>query len=170
MTTVDITTLNEDDWQEYRVIRLQSLQDSPDSFGSTHEREIQFSKQEWQSRICSNQPTTQSMLWAAAVEKKLIGLLSMVIHSSSSSTASLYQMWVAPEYREIGAGTALINRAIQTAMEKDAENVSLSVTTTNTDAISLYKKLGFVETGFSEPLREGSTLESMTMNLKINAG
>jgi len=51
MSNFEIKSLSECDWREYKTIRLESLQDSPDSFGSTYEREISFSPEQWKSRL-----------------------------------------------------------------------------------------------------------------------
>lgn len=169
MTKFRIYTLEQSDWREYKAIRLQSLIDSPDSFGSTYEREIAFTEEQWKSRLRSKRDNINSILWVAASEKELIGLLSMVINLSNPGHASLYQMWVGPEYRKIGVGTALLNRAMKEAINLSVDSIYLSVTTTNTDAISIYSKKGFAETGRTEPLREGSDLASQIMKLTPDA-
>ncbi|MES2626887.1 MAG: hypothetical protein V4628_16495 [Pseudomonadota bacterium] len=51
MNNVNIRVLQEDDWQLYKLLRLSALQESPDSFGSTYEREFGFPDDEWISRL-----------------------------------------------------------------------------------------------------------------------
>lgn len=80
----------------------------------------------------------------------------------------LLQMWVAPDYRGLGIGMALVDRIKNWAYKKDVENLVLSVTTINTGAIALYKKLGFYRAGDSEQLRVGSKLKSQTMEITLN--
>lgn len=169
MNKYRIYTLDESDWREYKAIRLESLRDSPDSFGSTYEREIAFTEKQWKSRLRSKKDNVNSILWVAAAEKDLIGLLSMVLNLSNPGRASLYQMWVGPAYRKIGVGTALLNLAMDEATHLSVDSIYLSVTTSNTDAISIYSKKGFAETGSTELLREGSDLESQIMKLSLGA-
>ena len=49
MSEVRHTT--EDDWDLWRAIRLRSLRDSPDAFGSTYEREVDFAETDWRERL-----------------------------------------------------------------------------------------------------------------------
>ena len=156
MSNFEIKRLSECDWREYNSIRLESLQDSPDSFGSTYEQEISFSPKRWQS-LLKIDPAFHHALAIAAVENEtFIGLLSSVIHARDASNAHLYQMWVSPKYRGSGVGTALIDRVRTWALERNIVELELSVTTTNLDAISLYRSIGFAPTGIFERLREGS--------------
>ena len=51
MGKIDIKVLTELDWESYKSLRLASLNDSPDSFGSTLTREAAFSDAEWKGRL-----------------------------------------------------------------------------------------------------------------------
>ncbi|MDP2284085.1 MAG: hypothetical protein Q8L06_08090, partial [Pseudohongiella sp.] len=50
-TTPNIRPLTPSDWQRYKSIRLRSLENSPDAFGSTFERELTLTDEEWQARV-----------------------------------------------------------------------------------------------------------------------
>ena len=54
---------------------------------------------------------------------------------------------VAPQYRRLGVGSAVVNRLLQTAKEKEMIGVTLEVRVSNAAAKALYEKHGFVSTG-----------------------
>jgi [ribosomal protein S18]-alanine N-acetyltransferase len=61
---------------------------------------------------------------------------------------------VREEHRGRGLGKLLVERVLRECRERGAEYVSLEVRPSNTAAISLYRKLGFVETGLRKKYYE----------------
>ncbi len=72
-------------------------------------------------------------------------------------------MWVAQETRRAGVGTALIGSVEDWARTAGYQRIGLGVTTTNTSAIRVYERSGFVDIGERHPLREGSDLTIQIM-------
>jgi ribosomal protein S18 acetylase RimI-like enzyme len=63
-------------------------------------------------------------------------------------------MGVRSEYRGRGLGTALLRAAIEVAREKGLERIELEVFASNTPAIELYRKHGFVTEGVKRNARK----------------
>lgn len=168
MTEYFIKELAESDWLQYKAIRLRSLQDSPDSFGSTYERESAFQTEQWISRLKVPPSARDAVMLVAVVGGKYVGLVSCVTKCSAAHSATLYQMWVAPEYRKDGIGRALLEEACRWSIGQNVSHLSLSVSTTNVAAISLYSSIGFEPTGEVELLRPGSDIESQTMEALLD--
>jgi ribosomal protein S18 acetylase RimI-like enzyme len=63
-------------------------------------------------------------------------------------------MGVLQPYRKLGVGQKLISRTIQRAEEKGLERVELQVFSSNTAAIRLYEKVGFVTEGIKKKARK----------------
>jgi ribosomal protein S18 acetylase RimI-like enzyme len=61
----------------------------------------------------------------------------------------LISMWVSPEARGKGIGAVLIEAIVVCALEQHVSRVALDVKEDNMDAISLYKRLDFVDVGLS---------------------
>lgn len=167
MSDITIRELSENDWREYKSIRLKSLRDSPDSFGSTYEREVSFAAEQWKSRLKISSTIHDAVAFAAIADQSFIGLVSCVIHKPETKAGHLYQMWVSPEFRGAGVGTALVERVKRWAGTRDIEKLLLSVTTINGAAISLYQTIGFNSVGQTEPLRKGSNLKSQIMQISL---
>jgi ribosomal protein S18 acetylase RimI-like enzyme len=67
-------------------------------------------------------------------------------------------------FRDRGVGKALMERAIQAAAAQGFRKIRLMVIASNTRAIAVYRKTGFVETGrFREEVRLGRGFEDLVV-------
>ena len=69
--------------------------------------------------------------------------------------AQILDIVVTPEKRGKGIAMLLMSHAISVAQEKGAEVLALEVRASNIDAITLYEKCGFVQTGVRQKYYEG---------------
>ena len=169
MNSFQITQFLEEDWLTYKALRLESLQDSPDSFGSTFEREIKFTEREWKSRLIPSIDPVHVLPLVALSNGIPVGLASGVVHSQESNTAHIYQMWISESYRGSGIGRALLKRIELWANELQLKSLSLAVTISNPEAVSLYQSTSFTPSGAPEPLREGCKLLIQPMVLELKS-
>jgi ribosomal protein S18 acetylase RimI-like enzyme len=165
MSYVEVRQLDSSEWEVYKEVRLRALQESPDSFGSTFEREAAFSDDRWSERLGADDNNT---FLVAELDKKVVGIVCGALPTQNDGCGTLYQMWVDPEYRGNGVGKVLLVRMIQWGMHAKLSGLALTVTTTNIDAISLYELAGFSSFGKLEPLREGSELQVCNMRLELD--
>lgn len=163
MIRFEIKELKVSDWESYKQVRLASLKDSPDSFGSTYEREKAFSEADWKARLRPQPGVNISFPVVAESHGDIVGLASGVIWEEDPAVAHVYQMWVLPEARGKGIATALLNTITAWAELRGCELMKLVVTTTNEAAVNLYRSFGFYPSGNLEPLRESSALETQPM-------
>jgi ribosomal protein S18 acetylase RimI-like enzyme len=124
-----------------RAIRLRALQQDPDAFGSTYASNVERPMSVWKEQA-ANLPT-----WLAVVDSTDAGMVRAAPHSGDPETAYLISMWVAPEARGRGAGSALVSELLDWARAADFERVVLDVGDENSAAIALYAKHGFKVTG-----------------------
>ena len=64
-----------------------------------------------------------------------------------SDTAWLISMWVAPETRRNGVGSALVDRGVEWARTNGMRRLLLDVADGNTAAVALYDRKGFKPNG-----------------------
>lgn len=158
-----VRRLRPDEWPAYRSIRLRALLDAPDAFGSTRGREAAFADEEWQTR--ANPP--DDAVFVADGPDELVGMAIGAPAPSNPGAAALFGMWVAPGARRLGVGQALIEAVQAWAIDAGYHRLGLGVTTTNSAAIALYERLGFVATGDRYPLRAGSDLTFQMMSMPL---
>ena len=141
-----IEQLKEGDWRRLREVRLRSLADMPDAFGSTLEREEAFSDEEWMRRVAREDAAT---FVAVTDDGREIGLVTMAPYGDD---VGLFGMWVDPDFRKEGVGGLLIDHGVHWAREGGFANVILDVGDHNHAAIALYQSRGFNLTGQTSTL------------------
>jgi ribosomal protein S18 acetylase RimI-like enzyme len=117
--------------------------------GSTLAREQGYAPGTWE-RWAAESATGERQ--AIFIAEPAAGMASGVIDTEDPALAHLYAMWVAPEGRGTGAGSALVDAVVAWATERGAERLTTSVTEGNAAAAALYSAAGFSDTGRREPL------------------
>lgn len=86
---------------------------------------------------------------AAEVDGKIVGGLEADPGHFGQKDAHVCHlgMWVSPRFREVCIGSALLDSIIAWARGESFEKMALETFSTNTRAINLYKKFGFVVEG-----------------------
>src|SRR5918994_476305 len=134
---VRLEQLTAEDGPRLRAIRLHALRDAPDAFSSTLEEAAARPPGDW-SRQLLELPTF------VAVSNGLdVGMVRCTRDGTSTETAWLISMWVAPEMRRKGVGAALVDAVIDWARSNGVTRLLLDVADHNTSAIALYARKGF---------------------------
>ncbi|UTD55172.1 GNAT family N-acetyltransferase [Halomonas sp. MS1] len=168
MNNFNIKVLNPEDWALYKSVRLESLKDSPDSFGATYEQESVLSDADWQARLDLNARGLVAFPLVAEQGGRAMGLAWGVIHAPEVETAHIYQMWVSPAARGQGIAKALLGEIKTWAIDKECECLALDVTTSNEAAVCLYRSSGFMATGQPVLLRKDSSLMMQAMLMALH--
>ena len=136
----ELRRLGPEDWELFRDIRLRSLADSPDAFGSTLAREQGFSEADWRQRVAG--PVF------AVLDPDPVSVGGIFDHDG---VGQVWGMWTDPAHRHRGHARRILDALI--APDVDAV---LDVNVANDPARAAYERYGFVRTGRLEPLRPGS--------------
>jgi GNAT superfamily N-acetyltransferase len=140
-----------------RTLRLQALTDSPRTFGSTYEREVARTMEDWRRWLA---PGATFLLEAGGEPR---GLVAGVRDANDALAVHLMAMWVHPGLRGTGAADALVSSVKAWANEIGATQVRLNVVERNTRARRCYERSGFRATGRRSVLeRSGDTEIEMT--------
>ena len=137
------------DWTTWRDLRLRALQDTPTAFGSTYERELGFSENDWLGRLLD--PEGACVL--AYADDEPVGMGGGF--QDLPGWLHVVAMWTDPAWRGRGVGRAVLDHLAAWSAQRGLR-VHLDVETTNAGARRVYERAGFVATGELQPLREGS--------------
>ncbi len=145
-----IRFLGSDDLAVYRELRLAGLKESPTAFGSSYADEVDMPSAEFAARMRPHGNPDNGIFGAFVENRGLVGILGFAREKrvKRSHIASVWGMYVSPEFRGRGFGAALLDEAIAHARKLGAvRQLVLSVTASNVAASSLYRSRGFERYG-----------------------
>jgi len=146
--TTELRFLEPDDWETWRDFRLRSLADSPDAYGSTYEREVVYDETAWRAWVERANPV---IAFDGGTPVACGGVIV-----NDAGEALVIAMWVVPEHRGRGLSKLILDAVVSWGRARDLPLV-IGHNRANPVARAAYLSYGFVPTGKSEPLREGST-------------
>jgi|GEM_PF-158627 len=155
------------EFSAYRRLRLLALEESPDAFGSTLGAEQPRTDEEWASRLQVGCNSGLDLPLIGQVGTTAAGLAWGKVDRSDCTIVHLYQMWVAPEFRDRGVARLLLRTIVAWVASLQARSIHLGVICGESPAMRLYVSEGFVPFGQVEPLRSGSVLLSQSMRFQI---
>jgi GNAT superfamily N-acetyltransferase len=147
MAEIVVRAIDASAWGTMRDVRLAALRDAPQAFGSSYQREIGFSREDWLDRMANG---ANFLAYAAECGPAPAGLVGGF--APQPRIAELVSMWVHPQARGLGVGQALVAAVVQWAVDEGHRCVHLWVTETNEPARRLYERCEFTLTGERKPL------------------
>jgi ribosomal protein S18 acetylase RimI-like enzyme len=161
---VKVERLGEDDWAVFRQLRLRSLLDSPEAFGSTYGDESSQTERAWRDWAAGRwRGGTAAVFVGRADDGTPVGTATGAEYEAEPGVAHVYAMWVAPDARGAGVGRALLDAITDWARDRDRDRLVLSVTESNEIARRVYEACGFADTGERRGLREGSETQTLIL-------
>jgi len=136
-----IERLNETHAILYRTLRLQSLKENPEAFGSSFEEESKMELEFFKKRLSDPDNVT----FGVFNNHNLIGILTLRTSQriKTKHNGHLVAMYVDKDHRRKGIGKLLIKKVISYAKNHGIMNLFLTVTSSNKEAIKLYEHMGF---------------------------
>jgi ribosomal protein S18 acetylase RimI-like enzyme len=141
MADVVVQVLDEDDWHNYRRLRLKSLEKDPEAFASDLSDEQHYDESVWRARM------RRSRRILALLDNREVGIASVGEARDEDGVmegmAELFGMWVAPDSRGMGVAWQLVTAAAEEARREGKRQLRLWVGTDNGRAVGFYSSYGF---------------------------
>jgi len=117
MTEVTVRSLGEEDWREFKAIRLAALRDSPDAFAASADEEEGFEEDFWRLRVRRSTRLVAVRLDSdSQAEGQAVGVVSLGQGKDEEGrVAEIFGLWVAPDARGTGVATKLVEASAERA-------------------------------------------------------
>jgi GNAT superfamily N-acetyltransferase len=124
-----------------QAVRLAALRESPDQFGEKFAEAEQRSEESWETYAQSVTRVGGAAAFLAEIDGATVGM-AFAMHGAEARIGRLGGMWVAPEVRRLGVGSALVEAVRGWALEHRKEVIRLWAVN-GAAGERLYRKLGF---------------------------
>lgn len=133
-----VRRLTEDDAEIFRQIRLQALEEHPETFQATYESAADLPLDAFKQRL------RRYALFGGFMDGKLCGFVGFypLKNPKIGHKGIMWGMYVKPEARGTGLAEAMVEAVADFAKGK-VEQILLSVITDNERAMRFYEKMGF---------------------------
>ena len=138
---LSIRWLSENDWQEFREIRLAALKEAPEAFNSSYAEESERDEAQWRTEM------RRADRLLAERGGTVVGMMSLGEVADEPEAVDVFGLWVAPEARSTGVSWRLIEAAAERATEEGRSRMYYWVSTENGRAIAFATNFGFRPTG-----------------------
>jgi GNAT superfamily N-acetyltransferase len=152
------------EWRALRTLRLEALQDSPRSYGSTYAGEVKRTDAEWQERAAAGAAGLGEVAVVAVVDGAWVGMARGYLELP---LAHLIAVFVQPAWRRRGIAQQVSQAVVEWARERGAGEILLSVSDWNEGARRVYERLGFAATGITESLPWDASVTESQMRLEL---
>lgn len=155
---IELRVLTPDDWRAWRELRLAALAEAPYAFGSRlSDWQGDGDREErWRGRLSI--PGSRNII--AVLDGRPAGMVSGVPAEDDDGAAELISMWVSPAARGRGIGDRLVRAVEDWARQAGAGVLRLAVSDGNENAMALYRRRGFADTGEpGDPMPDGAHRE-----------
>lgn len=149
MSEITVRALTEDEWEIYRTLRLEALQESPEAFVADHADEAEKPEDFWRTRM------RRSVRLVGEADGEYVGVASIgdATESESENGGQLFGLWVNPKWRGAGIAANLVSQGAKIAEEQGFAHLFYWVGSDNGRAVAFASSFGFRPTDERRPMR-----------------
>lgn len=149
MNEITVRALTEDEWETYRTLRLEALQESPEAFVAAHDDEAAEPQDFWRARM------ERSVRLVAEADGEYVGVASIgdATETDSENGGQLFGLWVRPDWRGRSVAANLVRQGARIAEDKGFGQLFYWVGSDNGRAVAFASSFGFRPTDERRPMR-----------------
>jgi RimJ/RimL family protein N-acetyltransferase len=164
---ISIRQLTADDWRAFSKVRLKALETDPKVFGSSYEKESQFTEIDWRSRLQADDSAV-FMLFAGDAPIGITGV-SVFRDDPTGKTAIFWGSWLEPQFRGKGLSELIYKARLDWAKARpNVEKIIVSHRASNLSSKYANQKHGFTYTRTHEKVwTDGATEDEVCYELRL---
>lgn len=140
---IEVCKLPVDEWRDYKQLRLDALQNSPQAFSATYAQNVERPDSFWQSRLEEASRGYGHWLFFAKMNKRLVGMIGAFTEEDDPQMAHIISVYVIEEARGRGISKMLMSAILSELKKEGLRKAKLGVNTKQIPAIKLYQQFGF---------------------------
>lgn len=142
---ISLRMVEPDDMARFRALRLQALQQHPEVYGSEYGEQAAQPADYWQDRVSRTVGSEHEALFVAEADGELVAMTGVFRTAGAKShhNATIYGVYVRPEWRGVKLSDHLIERCLEWAQNHGVLVALLAVISQNASAIRCYIRCGF---------------------------
>ncbi len=137
MSEITVRVLTDNDWREFRAVRLAALQEAPEAFVAAYPEEAAQPDEYWRDLM------RRADRLLAERDGVRLGVASLEMTQGDSQSADICDLWVTPEARNTGVASRLVQAAADQAIKAGRTKLYYWVSTENGRAIGFASNAGF---------------------------
>lgn len=164
---ISVKQMKVEDWEQFRDIRLFSLQESPHAYGSSYADAVNLSESEWKNYLGQK----DKAIFGLFDHKKIMGLGSVRVLDDTKEHAGLFMGYVAPDYRGRGLSKLLYEARIEWARAHPSVSAVITFNkASNIAAQAMNKGFGFklISRKPRDNWPDGSTDDALKFKLNLS--
>lgn len=160
-----IVSVQADDWEKYKQIRLEALKTDPSAFGRSYEEAARRTDEQWKDQTIENtEKPHERKLFLALQAETPVGCVGGF--RRTDGVWVLNAVYVSPAFRGKGISKRLMQTVLENIQaEPEATVIELTVNVERIPAVKLYQRYGFViiQTLPDQKLGDGNTHDEYLM-------
>ena len=164
---MQIRTLEAHEVELHRSLQLRALREAPDAFGETWAEAASCPGKYWQEQTHAVTESGSHVMFLACQNDAVQGSAYGLTDRDRPHAGRVGGMWVDSRYRRQGIGRALLEAVFAWADEQNFTSLGLWAPAHRLAAVSLYRQMGFHETGQQRSLPSNPALNIVAMECDL---
>lgn len=146
----EICLLAPEEWETYKHIRLEAMQNDPTAFGKSFAEEAKTTEEEWRRKLVNAAQKQHTVLLFLRIDGKVVGMGGMYAEQLEKlhHIANIVSIYISPEYRGKGMGKKLFHELLlEIGKIQRIKKIKLTVNADQAPAVALYESFGFRRVG-----------------------